>query len=1315
MKTLKPIFCVVLLLLGLLKSYSQEHPFLIVKENQYPALRAKWKTNKRPFKPMKDRAFERWNNAYENNNFGSMSTALNYNILAYILEENTSNRIKYKNRMFEILKAWERGTDFLSGNHGRFTGGASMQFNAIVALDIIYNDLTSSQRIAAEKGIIKANNFYKNNSSSWTLVDYGIKLVYAIFKKDAKEIAKWKGKYDNYLFDKSMMKDGSWGQSSGYVFARMHGDRLAKNFPIDILHFTGQGNYYNDSRLKALFEWSNTFAVTPSGSTTKFGDTGHNSFRLNKSTNWYFAEKYGATNGGMARWNMGPNNYPPSYVHSNYLIYILKSVNPPTPVMPVSKLREHSGAALWDKTNSREALQGVLHCLKRDNPSVNQFGHTLEESNTFDLSGYGQHMIMNSGVNYVGLNGQGGNYPGYAPDNGRWSRAILHNTVLIGNKTKHDQRDGNGLIDGLVGGNIEFGTTDAGLAIKNGTHKRTLSLIHPIVGKSNGYFVIYDEVKPTKSSDKVTINFQVNTKRGGTNTIKTNQEYVAPITAAVYKDFNSHDTTEKVNLFFASSPQVAIVDSYKGGFDITDVKSDNVRAQYNTGADGFVRATTIVFPEDKTHKKPPISKISNVNYSGAIVSHSTNFKDYYIGASPSKTNTYSNISFKANTTFFRKESGKTTKFSSTNGTSFRDTQGVDYGYQASQQVSIVLENNSGHIYARKNSNVTFYKQNITGVKINGTNTTVISSASNAVTITIPTGRHKIELIINGTPPVITPRPAANLANGDYFIENPTGGARIKNTNGASISVTNGSGNDVKWTLTKINGSNSNYTLKNVQTGRYLEVPYGACNAGDNTQNPNVNLGTYTQVVADHLRWNITKVGNDYFLQPLHCEKVADRNNGKKMHLWPYQAGNKNQNWKIVSVNKPINKPPTLSFLRPTSTAFEVGDNLTVEAKANDVDGLITKVELFFDGNIVRKSPQSNTHIWWSKYDALMTNLEQGSHTLKIVATDDLGATTEVFKTIFVGNTTNCSWIKQSGKANDIGANGSHVYLIGTNGYLYRSNGNGEWINTDRSKKLKRLDVAPNGDVWAIGEDNKLWQYKYPNGPWLDKNGTGIDIGVGNNVYYILGLDNRIKKYTGNGTYDTLSSGTGKRIDIDGNGNPWIVGMNNGLYKWNGSSWNRKGSLTILDVGIKPNGDQVMVTSTDQKVYLYLDNGEFTELPGKATQVTTNSDHISWIINNNNDIYKQNCDSNIDPNKDIDITNTITIYPNPVHDDGFTIYLGDFGVSRISILDAQGKVIYKTQTDKKSIEIEHALLKNSGLFFVKVVQNKQLLVKKILLK
>jgi len=576
MKTLKLVLCKLFLLAIFFNGYSQEHPFLIVKESQYPALREKWKSGEQPFKMIRNVSMNRWNNGLKpkeqkNKHLESIAEVINYNIVAYIVDTSTANKTKYRNRILELINTADTQLSMLksNGSHGVYMNGASALFNQIIALDIIYNDISTSQRNKAEANVAKLVNFYESefHKRAWKLADYGISLLYAIYKNNKKDIDYWKDKYDNYLFKKSLTSDGSWGQSPGYVYARIHGSRLAKCGIIDVLQHTGNGDYYNDSRMKSLFEWSNTFAVTPFGSFTKFGDAINNGYELNKRTNLFYSNKYGATIAGMTQWNnngTGNTIYHTSFQLSNYMVYILRDNKKFKPIMPISKLKKQSGAALWDRTNSREALQGVLYNLKRDTPNNDQFGHTMEDVNSFSIAGYGQHMIMNPGGAYTGKNNQGSNYPGYTPNNDRWFLSKYQNTVLIGNATTHAERHGNGLVDGLVGGKIEFGTTDAGPAINNGSHLRTLHFIHPEGGKSNGYFVVYDEVKPKKSSDKVNIQFQINTKRNGTKVVKANQEYHSPINSIVYTNFSAHDKSEKVNLFFASDPKVSIVDSYKG-------------------------------------------------------------------------------------------------------------------------------------------------------------------------------------------------------------------------------------------------------------------------------------------------------------------------------------------------------------------------------------------------------------------------------------------------------------------------------------------------------------------------------------------------------------------------------------------------------------------------------------------------------------------------------------------------------------------------------------------------------------------------------
>lgn len=141
---------------------------------------------------------------------------------------------------------------------------------------------------------------------------------------------------------------------------------------------------------------------------------------------------------------------------------------------------------------------------------------------------------------------------------------------------------------------------------------------------------------------------------------------------------------------------------------------------------------------------------------------------------------------------------------------------------------------------------------------------------------------------------------ANLADGIYFIQDISEKIRINSPDGRTINTANASGNSAKWEIKK---TDNYYTLKNLRNNEYLEVSYAACNKNETAENPDINLATYNSTDGNHQRWYITKLGEDFFIQPLHCDKVIDRNNEKPMHLWAYFKGNKNQNWRIVSAEE----------------------------------------------------------------------------------------------------------------------------------------------------------------------------------------------------------------------------------------------------------------------------------------------------------------------------------------------------------------------------------------------------------------------------
>lgn len=100
----------------------------------------------------------------------------------------------------------------------------------------------------------------------------------------------------------------------------------------------------------------------------------------------------------------------------------------------------------------------------------------------------------------------------------------------------------------------------------------------------------------------------------------------------------------------------------------------------------------------------------------------------------------------------------------------------------------------------------------------------------------------------------------------------------------------------------------------------------------------------------------------------------------------------------------INEPPTVSFDPATLTYLEEGyDNFYVQALASDPENNIAKVVLSIDGTETR--PESQFPYEWghatTPNPSETLNLSPGTHTLKLVVTDDKGATAEATMQIVV--------------------------------------------------------------------------------------------------------------------------------------------------------------------------------------------------------------------------------------------------------------------------------------------------------------------------
>ncbi len=137
-----------------------------------------------------------------------------------------------------------------------------------------------------------------------------------------------------------------------------------------------------------------------------------------------------------------------------------------------------------------------------------------------------------------------------------------------------------------------------------------------------------------------------------------------------------------------------------------------------------------------------------------------------------------------------------------------------------------------------------------------------------------------------------------IPDGTYFITSSVNDQRLLSRaleNHSAVMINPGNYDDQKWEFKHL--SDDVYTIKNIGTGRYLEVPYAAC--GDGT-----NVATWLNAADAHKQWKVVQNGTGiYGLKPMHClstglDRAAGAQNAN-VQIWGYSSSNTNQKWKII--------------------------------------------------------------------------------------------------------------------------------------------------------------------------------------------------------------------------------------------------------------------------------------------------------------------------------------------------------------------------------------------------------------------------------
>ena len=297
-----------------------------------------------------------------------MRDIMNHCALAYLVDPG--NRAYYIQKIVSTMEFWSDLFALMDVPDAAWTEKVppgTAFFMSVLALDIVYADLTPEQRSNVEAKLRPIATWY-STGWHWPHNTWGTRVIWALYTKDRAAIDRAKQGYRNELFGPGgphnrgyVSPSGAYTAGSGYAWSKLGGahDRgAAKTGTMDVLTFTGEDEYYDDPRIERLYAWLFRFALTPFRNHSVFGDSYVRrsdqpwvTFRL--LTLGRFSDELAA----QAAWAI--DGSPPPRALS-LLAYVVADTPLPAPKKPKSAIFEDGGAAFWQDDPSDESIMGAL-------------------------------------------------------------------------------------------------------------------------------------------------------------------------------------------------------------------------------------------------------------------------------------------------------------------------------------------------------------------------------------------------------------------------------------------------------------------------------------------------------------------------------------------------------------------------------------------------------------------------------------------------------------------------------------------------------------------------------------------------------------------------------------------------------------------------------------------------------------------------------------------------------------------------------------------------------------------------------------------
>ena len=708
-----------------------EHPHIIVRESEYDELRSR--ASRWPWSVMRQKAIRdarqldfdfATDDRSQHDQAQSLASSL---ALAYVLDP--AHRGTYIDKVRNVLaramaqlrnkKEAAAPTDV----HLYHVWPSTPAFMTYLVLDIMYGDLPAGERKAIEDDL---DYIASNHRDSWQASKYAIEAMMELYHRGPTPVfVARKNDFLRYLHT-YITADGVYNVGPGYTLSRVVMDRrIQKKIFMDVCEYQGYREFYSNERLRNLHEWIWGYSITPFNRTYTFGDSPPvKTYQSMWSAATLRASRFGEKAGGYAAWAAGP--FTNEQIQGRLLHYILCDSVPPRPKWPRSRIFLDGGAWLIESIDSDRALAGALW-----NTTNTPHGHTHKDTNAIQIVGYGEHILRNSG------------YDGWRkPDPAGWEwindRAESGNTLLISN-TDHQDKRGGGIIEGFVGGDLEFAGGASGPAMGGNNHQRNLILVQPRNG-TRGYFLLLDEVSTTVPEQTASLAIHPNSGLAP-QTLLSNTAFRWKIGGCHY---SSHDVA--VDVFLATPPaSIQIKEGHLGSYDAcSSFDGKYLYADYPTNPDGRASIVSVIFPSDETHPVASMSRVEAHDGTGVRIEHGNSIVDYALGMDQPAEIVIGGVRFRGLGSVYRIQDMKVDFYFVRKGMYFDDGANPRVGFEvvSGAPVTIYMKGASASV-ASSGSEVRLFHPSIAKPRLDGVAARVLETGERWVTIRIPPGTHEV--------------------------------------------------------------------------------------------------------------------------------------------------------------------------------------------------------------------------------------------------------------------------------------------------------------------------------------------------------------------------------------------------------------------------------------------------------------------------------------------------------------------------------------------------------------------------------------------